>query len=927
MTTTKTNLLSSITITPKEDIKLRKVLTELHLFDYIKLFELERIDYKILQKLLTDKQASIISKCKLLKNNIGMVLGDCVTLCDHFIDSSSSPSSLIVDNNINNKNSFINNYNKKITVKIDKNDTLDESLNSEVDIALNPSNLIQFHSILSHILNLLNIERFKRQKLKKYDDAIILLNIIDKIKPKINTKLIEYLQKIILRCENQLKIYKKLEERACCNLNYVEAKQIKFQYDCINVKLDKLSNIISNSLTLNFSCENLNESKVFECILNTTTNTNGQSLSSLLFDANLPVDLINNISSSWCPNVKKIIGRKRNISSILGSSNENVDALEYYDFSDYDLEGSDLSGLNLSEVKLTGTNLVKTNFKNAKLSEVEFNNLTNMIEVEFSNVDFSGRDFSGLKFIKCNFNSTNLSFVKFIGCDLSGSTFVNANINSINLKNAILINTDFSNHDFSSFNFSNYNLSGVQFIGCNLSNVDLSQCQLNNTNFSKSLLVNTNFGKQLDMIECDFSNTDLSSFDFSKRNLSKSKFIRTNLMNANFSSCDLTSVDFSSANLIKANLLYTKCVYPKLDNANFGKVKIVKENTYIHKHIIERVICNDKIAVFGDEKGSVLCFDYDENQVECKFTKKWERKEHSNCITSLIFSFDLQFVLSGSADKSINMYKIETGEFIKKFSGHKFTVYGLISLSSSYLVSVSYDMLMKLWDIDDSKEVISIDMEIECYCIGYKSNKSVIATGHRYGIIKLWSISQEQVINEKQNLMLSLYKSRIKTPYVIIEYFGDFLQHVKYRYVNSEDKSISNSSPYQIKMIKQWQQQHQNDIKSICYSSNDELLAAASYQTIVLYDSKTIDYQVLRIINADYSYVNSISFSSNNLFLLSSSNHKSIKIWSIGNGECIGTNNDHTDSVGSVVYTSSGNSVISGSNDKTLMLSKLIWEY
>jgi uncharacterized protein YjbI with pentapeptide repeats len=897
MTTTKTNLLSSITITPKEDIKLRKVLTELHLFDYIKLFELERIDYKILQKLLTDKQASIISKCKLLKNNIGMVLGDCVTLCDHFIDSSS-----YINNNINNNNN---------------NDFPDDSLDSEVDIALNPTPIDLFAIRLDDIQNSLDKEIIKRQNERKYEDALVLDNIHNQIKQTLstlNTKFIEDYQKLISKCETQKSLYRKLEDKPSKERDFTKAIEMKKQFDSISFKLEELNKTKSTNITINNN--KVDQLTVTESILNSN---DSQSLSSLLCSAELPVDLINNISSSWCPNVKKIIGRKRNISSLLGSSNENVAALEYYDFSNYDLEGSDLSNLNLSEVKLTGTNLVKTNFKKAKLSEVEFSNLTNMIEVDFSNVDFSGRDFSGLKFIKCNFNNANLSFVKFIGCYLSGSSFVNANFYFINLTNAILINTNLSYHDFSNFDFSNYSLSGVKFIGCNLSDADLSHSESKNTNFTKAILVNTNFGKQ-DFIECDFSGLDLSSFDFSNRNLSKCKFVETNLKNANLSYCDLTSVDFSRANLIKTNLEYTKCVYAKLDNANFGKIKMVKKNTYMHNYGINKVICNDKVIVFGDFSGSVLCFDYNENQVECKFTKKWEKKEHAHFITSLIFSFDFKFVFSGSYDNSINMYKIESGEIIKNLSGHNDTIYGLISLNSSYLISVSNDMLMKLWDIDEGKEVYSINMERQCYSIAYKRNQSVIATGHSDGRINIWSISQEQVINEKQNLILSLYKSRIKTPYVIIDYFGDFLQHVKYRYVNN---GSNNTSPYQVKMIKHLNQQR-NDIKSICYSSNDELFASASLKTIVLYDSKTIDYQVLRIFEGHDNYVSSISFSSNNLFLLSCSNDKTIKIWSIGNGECIGTNNDHTVYVNDVTFTLSGNSVISGSHDKTLMFSKLI---
>lgn len=775
---------------------------------------------------------------------------------------------------------------------------------------LNSTPIDLFAIRLDDIKNSLDNEIIKRQSERKYDETIVLDNIYNQIKQTLstlNTKFIEDYQKLISRCETQKSFYRKLEDKQSKVRNFTKAKEMKKRYDSINSKLEGLVKLISTKIKFTDKVDQLT---ITESILNSN---DSQSLSSLLCSAELPVDLINNISSSWCPNVKKIIGRKRNISSILGSSNENVDALEYYDFSDYDLEGSDLSGLNLSEVKLTGTNLVKTNFKNAKLSEVEFNNLTNMIEVDFSNVDFSGRDFSGLKFIKCNFNSANLSFVKFIGCDLSGSSFVNANIHSINLTNAILINTDFSNVVFSSFDFSDYNLSGVKFIGCNLSNADLSQCQLNNTNFSNSILVNTNFGKQ-DMIECDFSNTDLSSFDFSNRNLSKSKFVGTNLMNANLSFCDLTSVDFSSANLIKANLENKNYLNAKFDKANFAKVKIEKISSFVHCEGISRVICKDKVIIFGDMKGSLYCLNYDENKVKDKFTKKWEKpRVHDKKITSLIFSSDGLFVLSCSDNcyGTILIYELEKGNLIKKCNEQSDKVCGLISLSSSSFVSYS-SYNIKIWDISSSTEIYKFDRPKKIYAMTANSNKSIIVTGEFFGVIKLWSIK-----DEIKDLTFGLLKSRIKTPYVIIDYFKDFFTAMKLE------------KTYGMNLIKEVELFYRSiDILSLCYSSNDELFAVGFENGVIsLYDSRTINYKLLKNIDTSLIQVNVITFSSNNLNILSCSADNIIKIWSVRNGECIGTSNIHRSIVESVAYCSStNNSIISAGQDKSFVISNLIWE-
>jgi WD40 repeat protein len=73
---------------------------------------------------------------------------------------------------------------------------------------------------------------------------------------------------------------------------------------------------------------------------------------------------------------------------------------------------------------------------------------------------------------------------------------------------------------------------------------------------------------------------------------------------------------------------------------------------------------------------------------------------HAGAIHSIAFTPNGQYALSGSADGTIKLWEVETGQEVHSFSGHKDEVLSVaLSPNGECALSGSRDGIMKLWRI------------------------------------------------------------------------------------------------------------------------------------------------------------------------------------------------------------------------------------
>jgi WD40 repeat protein len=79
---------------------------------------------------------------------------------------------------------------------------------------------------------------------------------------------------------------------------------------------------------------------------------------------------------------------------------------------------------------------------------------------------------------------------------------------------------------------------------------------------------------------------------------------------------------------------------------------------------------------------------------------------HKGGVTSVAFSPDGKFALSGSWDKTLKLWDVASGKEIRTFYGHASDIFSVaFSPDGKFALSGSYDTTLKLWYVESGKEI------------------------------------------------------------------------------------------------------------------------------------------------------------------------------------------------------------------------------
>ena len=105
----------------------------------------------------------------------------------------------------------------------------------------------------------------------------------------------------------------------------------------------------------------------------------------------------------------------------------------------------------------------------------------------------------------------------------------------------------------------------------------------------------------------------------------------------------------------------------------------------------------------------------------------------------MVASYDGSMIVTGSSEGEILSWNVEEGIRMHTFNGHSDGIRGLFLIQDGvYLISISYDQSIKIWDFTSAECVSTIEVGDRLWCGVINPTTTRFFTGSDANTIKEW---------------------------------------------------------------------------------------------------------------------------------------------------------------------------------------------
>lgn len=272
---------------------------------------------------------------------------------------------------------------------------------------------------------------------------------------------------------------------------------------------------------------------------------------------------------------------------------------------------------------------------------------------------------------------------------------------------------------------------------------------------------------------------------------------------------------------------------------------------------------------------------------------------HVGFVSRISFSPDGQYLVSGSQDRRINLWKLD-GTLVKTFIGHEGSVTDVsFSPDGQTIASASRDHTVRLWKLDGTllKKLPHPD---EVRAVAFSSDGQLLASGSHVGT-HLWKSDGTFIAT------LPGRKDRIWS--VAFSPDNQLLAST------GRDKKTLNLWTRDGKPL--WTKESQASVTSVSFSPNSQMIASSNIDGILQLWSR--DGKSLKTIEAHPEAIYGVSFSPDGKYLATASADRTIRLWQ-PNGTLMATLYGHTRLVNSVRFSPDGKTIASSGQDQSVRL-------
>ncbi len=280
---------------------------------------------------------------------------------------------------------------------------------------------------------------------------------------------------------------------------------------------------------------------------------------------------------------------------------------------------------------------------------------------------------------------------------------------------------------------------------------------------------------------------------------------------------------------------------------------------------------------------------------------------HLGAVMAVEVSPDGKCVISGSWDKTVKIWNIETGECLKTLKGHSADIQSLAVFPDGLkIASASRDRTLKIWDIRSGNCLTTLEgHEGEVTSVSISPDGKRIISGSNDKTIKVWN-------SETNEYMLALNGHKKWIGWWATAFFSDSKTIVSGSWDNT---------------IRMW------DIENgVCLSTMGGH-SGAIFCTVISPDGKTIvsgssDYtigiwdvstkQLIRILEGHLDIVYCIKIIANGKQVISGSKDGTLNIWDIKSGRCLVTQKILGGAILGMAVTPDQKTVVIGTGENTV---------